>query len=173
MFINPSVSDVLCTATAEALAMGKLVICADHPSNEFFRSFPKCLTYSTSEDFVTKVNEALAKEPQPLSPEQRYQLSREATTRRFLEYSDLEKVLNSERRPDEKSQGNMLKSMLLPSLTEMVDGGLAFAHYSLTWNEFLRLRSGAIPGTPDYDEQHSKDLHLLPLHVENPIIYGW
>jgi digalactosyldiacylglycerol synthase len=157
--------------------MGKFVVCADHPSNEFFRSFPNCLTYKTSEDFVAKVKEALANEPHPLTPEQRYNLSWEAATQRFINYSELERFLNNNeagaKGSSRRNDGNIIKkSASLPSLTEMVDGGLAFAHYSLTGNEFLRLCTGAIPKTRDYDKQHCKDLNLLPPQVENPI-YGW
>ncbi|XP_009618178.1 digalactosyldiacylglycerol synthase 1, chloroplastic-like [Nicotiana tomentosiformis] len=172
VFINPSISDVLCTATAEALAMGKFVVCADHPSNEFFQAFPNCLTYRTPDDFVAKVQEAMSSEPQPLTPEEQYKLSWEAATQRFMEYSDLDKVLASETSLDRRRQKVIGKSVSLPNLEEMVDGGLAFTHNCFTGNEFLRLCTGAIPRSRDYDKEHCKDLHLLPPQVENPI-YGW
>ncbi|KAG4396513.1 hypothetical protein GLYMA_19G200000v4 [Glycine max] len=131
--------------------------------------------HRTSEDFVTKVKEALENEPYPLTPEQRYQLSWEAATQRFMEYSELDGILNKENNGEKSrvDKGKLIaKSASMPNLTELVDGGLAFAHYCLTGNEFLRLCTGAIPGTRDYDKQHCKDLHLLPPQVENPI-YGW
>lgn len=90
-----------------------------------------------------------------------------------MEYSELDKVLNNTGLGDlgRSSKMALTKSVSMPDLTEMVDGGLAFAHYCLTGNEFLRLCTGAIPGTRDYDKHHSKDLHLMPPQVENPI-YG-
>jgi len=87
VFINPSVSEVLCTTVAEALAMGKFVIIAAHPSNEFFMRFTNCLTFRNKEEFATQVLWALAHVPAPLSADERDSLTWEAATRRLLKAS--------------------------------------------------------------------------------------
>ena len=69
IFVNPSVTEVLCTTVAEAIAMGKWVICPKHPSNDFFEQFPNCLQYSDADEFVHALNWALVHDPPPLLPE--------------------------------------------------------------------------------------------------------
>jgi len=83
VFVNPSVSDVLCTAVAEALAMGKIVVLYDHPSNDFFRSFANCLIFKDAKDFSKQVKAALEMQPKPLSDEEAYRLSWSAATDRL------------------------------------------------------------------------------------------
>ncbi|CAN0518128.1 unnamed protein product, partial [Laminaria digitata] len=78
-------SEVLCTTVAEALAMGKWVICSRHSSNEFFFQFPNCLPFSNEEDFAACVSWALRHDPEDLSPALRYKLSWAAATERLAE----------------------------------------------------------------------------------------
>ena len=84
IFLNPSVSEVLCTTTAEALAMGKFVILPHHSSNEFFFQFPNCYSYSSTEECLKHLDHCQNNDPVPLSKEYQHLLSWEAATERLL-----------------------------------------------------------------------------------------
>ena len=87
IFLNPSTSEVLCTTSAEALAMNKFVILPEHPSNSFFLSFANCLSYRTLEECAERLRWALAHDPAPLSEEERRKFTWEAATERLVESS--------------------------------------------------------------------------------------
>lgn len=63
IFVNPSITEVLCTTTAEAVAMGFWVIVPKHASNEFFLTFGNCLQYSNRRDFCEILQYCLSHDP--------------------------------------------------------------------------------------------------------------
>ncbi|MEM1426689.1 MAG: hexosyltransferase, partial [Cyanobacteria bacterium P01_H01_bin.130] len=64
-FINPSLSEVLCTTTAEAIAMGKFAVMPDHPSNEFFKRFKNAPYYDPDDEALALVNALESEQPEP------------------------------------------------------------------------------------------------------------
>lgn len=84
VFVNPSVSEVLCTTTFEALAMGKWAIVPVHESNKFFLRFPNCLAYGDKWEFAANLRWALTHEPEPLTPELAKEFTWEAATDRLI-----------------------------------------------------------------------------------------
>jgi digalactosyldiacylglycerol synthase len=89
VFVNPSISEVLCTTTAEALAMGKFAIIPVHPSNTFFLKFPNCLAYRNKLEFVANLRWALTHEPEPLTTELAREFTWEAATERLISASSI------------------------------------------------------------------------------------
>ena len=89
VFINPSTSEVLCTATAEALAMGKTVLIPRHPLNAFFEPFANAIVYDDAQQLVPLLAEALRAPPKALTPEEQHALSWEAATNRLLDAARL------------------------------------------------------------------------------------
>jgi hypothetical protein len=143
IFLNPSTSEVLCTTTAEALAMGKFVILPKHPSNDFFYQFTNCLAYETLEECAEKLKWALDNLPTPLSEEERHKFTWEAATDRLIA-SSLVTVREARERAEKGmdktdariafwlsesgEKGNMLRSLFNRK-------GESSSHPSPNWND--------------------------------------
>ena len=120
IFLNMSTTEVLCTTSAEALAMGKFVILPKHreyssvlsdihvasleisdqfspvvhaptASNTFFAQFPNCLLYSSLDESLEKLDWALENDPKPLDEETATKLSWEGANERLFESSIITK----------------------------------------------------------------------------------
>lgn len=156
VFLNPSTTDVVCTTTAEALAMGKIVVCANHISNEFFKQFPNCRTYDDGKGFVRATLKALGEQPLQLTEQQRYELSWEAATQRFIKASDLNRL--------SRVDSNLSKRSAFASSSISVGKNLedmsAYIHFLASGFEASRTAFGAIPGSLQPDEELCKDLGL-------------
>ena len=87
VLVNPSVTEVLCTTVAEALAMGKFAVIPDHPSNQFFLQFPNCLAYKNKVEFVQQMAYALENEPEPMTEDISHVFTWEAATDRLIQSS--------------------------------------------------------------------------------------
>lgn len=79
--------------------MGKFVIIPFHISNEFFYPFRNCLTYTTFQECVEKIQYALSKDPQPLSEEEAYQFTWMAASHRLIDSCKMVPTLSSSSSP--------------------------------------------------------------------------
>lgn len=156
VFLNPSTTDVVCTTTAEALAMGKTVVCANHISNEFFKQFPNCRMYDDGNGFVRATLKALGEQPSQLTEQQRHELSWEAATQRFIKAADLNRL--------SRADSNLSKRSAFASSTISVGKNLedmsAYIHFLASGFEASRTAFGAIPGSLQPDEELCRDLGL-------------
>ncbi|KAJ8748863.1 hypothetical protein K2173_013294 [Erythroxylum novogranatense] len=156
VFLNPSTTDVVCTTTAEALAMGKIVVCANHPSNDFFKQFPNCRTYDNNDGFVEATMRALSEEAAELTDQQRHELSWEAATERFLRVTELDQAF------EPKPAKNPTKQFASKSfnMQQKWDDASAYIHQLASGFDASRRAFGAMPGSLHVDEEQCKELGL-------------
>jgi digalactosyldiacylglycerol synthase len=157
VFINPSISEVLCTTTAEAMAMGKFVIIPVHPSNTFFLKFPNCLAYRNKLEAVANIRWALTHDPEPLSPAHQQALTWEAATDRLIQAAAISRREAYERERLGKSK---------------LDERIAWLHKEIgkgATGDVLRALCGAGPASKQvqYELQRRQQQQLPPRDYDN------
>ena len=146
VFVNPSTSDVVATTSAEALALGRWLVCPIHPCNEFFSAFGACLRYGDAAGFRLQLCRALSRPPPRLSAEERASLTWAAATRRFLDAVEAP----AER---QRAQNARRRGIFLSASTASLAGG-----------------SSAAGGSSDGDDDESDDeeRRFPPTALRNP-----
>jgi len=106
VLVNASISEMLCTVTAEAFAMGKRAVLPDHPSNAFFKDnfADRCHFYNDGDaaSFVKAMQEAAAAPwPGPLPKDKAELLSWDAAIDRLVDTSEVRVLSGPFSRPSE------------------------------------------------------------------------
>jgi len=106
VLVNASTTEMLCTVTAEALAMGKRVVLPDHPSNAYFKANfeERCHFFKLqdAESFHSALEEALQQEgPVPLPVEAEARLSWESALERFYDAAQVHVLSGQLERPSQ------------------------------------------------------------------------
>lgn len=124
IFLNPSITEVLCTTTAEALAMNKFAIIPVHPSNEFFYQFPNCLAYKDMDEFVAHMKYALNHEPTPMTEELLYCFTWDAAMERLVEAADITNSQKIQLEEEGRIQRDIRKAWIHKESGKMIKGEL-------------------------------------------------
>jgi hypothetical protein len=113
VFVNPSTSDVVATTSAEALALGRWLVCPIHPCNEFFSTFRACLRYGDAAGFRAQLCRALSRPPPRLSTPPRSKRSRTRGRRRSASGTRCSKSTRAARRYSKPRRRESRPSRLL------------------------------------------------------------
>lgn len=149
VLVNPSTTDVLCTVSVEALAMGKHLVLARHVSNRFFEQFKdRCHFFEIgdADSFVRAFQAALAAgDPTPLPPEQRRILTWDAAIDRLFESAEVRVLSGRYQRPSEAAASRLAYQMhfdmfkdgsVLADVVRQVSFGSEYAE--TPWDEYFR-----------------------------------
>jgi len=106
VLLNPSTTEMLCTVTAEALALGKRVVLPDHSSNAYFKAnfADRCHFFDLQElgSFEAALQAALGAEgPTPLPAEAEEKLRWQTASERFYDASQVHVLSGRLSRPSE------------------------------------------------------------------------
>lgn len=122
ILVNPSITEVLCTTSAEALAMGKFVVLPKHPSNEFFYQFPNCLAYEDMQEFVEHIQYALEHDPVPLTEEMAHIFTWDAAMERLTTAASITKSEYALLEQSGKLQRDKRKAWIHKESSKMIKG---------------------------------------------------
>lgn len=172
VLINASTSDVLCTVTVEALAMGKRCVLAQHPSNRFFEdNFPnRCFFFDVgdADGFATAVHAALAcGPPEPLPADQRHALTWDAANERLFTAAEVRVLSGRFQRPSEAAASRLAyqlhhdtmrdRTVLADLIKEATLGEKTpWDEYFAEWRrtQLGKLRDQVVTLQPDHLQEH-------------------